>query len=173
MKTNNEWLNDYEEFLGGDIKPPAELTQRVTGKIQKLLNPSSLLVFFKILGIHLSVGFMSLSICHQFGINPFDTDKSLDSLMMQFGGHQLCMFGCGILFVGLSLLAAGLFLKIEDVGALRRTEFFQSLVLGLISLGFFTALGTEIALGIAFLWLFGALIGGVAATETIWRIKRV
>lgn len=171
---DNEWLKDYEEFVNSDGSAiPEHVKMRVFNKIQKLINPSPLLVFLKILGIHLGVGFLSLSICHQFGMNPFNTEKSLADVMMSVGGHHFCMFGCGVLFVSLSLFAAGYFLTIEEVNALKRTEFLQTLVLGVISLGLFAAFGAEIAVGIAALWLIGGLIGGFAATEAVWRLKQV
>ena len=171
---DNEWLKDYEEFVNSDGSAiPEHVKTRVFNKIQKLINPSPLLVFLKILGIHLGVGFLSLSVCHQFGMNPFNTEKSLADVMMSVGGHHFCMFGCGVLFVSLSLFAAGYFLTIEEVNALKRTEFLQTLVLGVISLGLFTAFGAEIAVGIAALWLIGGLIGGFAATEAVWRLKQV
>lgn len=170
----NEWLRDYEDFLKSDGQDvPNDLKNKVFSNIQKLLNPTAMMVFLKILGIHLSVGFLSLSVCHQFGINPFNTEKSLDSLMMSVGGHYFCMFGCGVLFVSLSLFAAGYFLTVEEVNALKRTEFLQTLVLGVISLGLFAAFGAELAFGIAAIWLIGGLIGGFAATEVMWRLKQV
>lgn len=171
---DNEWLQDYEEFINGDgAEVPKEIKDRVYNKIQKLINPNAMIVFLKILGIHIGVGFLSLSVCHQFGMNPFNTEKSLADLMMSFGGHHFCMFGCGVLFVSVSLLAAGYFLTMEEINALKRTEFLQTFVLGLISLGLFAAFGAELAVGIAGIWLLGGLIGGYAATEAVWRLKQV
>lgn len=170
----NEWLRDYEEFINSDGSVvPEDLKNKVFNKIQKLINPSAMMVFLKILGIHLGVGFLSLSVCHQFGMNPFNTERSLADLMMSMGGHHFCMFGCGVLFVSLSLFAAGYFLTIEEVNALKRTELLQALVLGVISLGLFAAFGAELAVGIAAIWLVGGLIGGFAATEAVWRLKQV
>lgn len=173
-KNTENWLKEYQDFLNFDESTiPVQTNTVVIKKINTLLNPSSLVVFFKILGIHLSVGFLSLSICHQFGINPFNTEKSLSDWMMNVAGHQACMIGCGVLFVGLSLLAAGYFLTIEEVNALKRTRSLQTLVLGLISLGLFVVFGAELVASIAGLWLLGGFIGGFAATETVWRLKRV
>ena len=81
------------------------------------------------------------------------------------------MIFCGVLFVSLSLSAAGIFLTIEETKALKRTEFLQALSLGVISLGIFAAVGAELALTFAGLWLLGALIGGFVATEAIWKLK--
>ncbi len=171
---DQEWLKDYQEFIQADgVEVPKSVKGLVAFKIAKLMNPSALMVFFKILGFHLVVGFLSLSVCHQFGINPFNTERSLSDWFMSVGGHQFCMFGCGVLFVGVSLLAAGYFLTIEEVKALKRTEILQTLVLGVISLGLFVAFGAEMAIGIAGLWLLGGFIGGILATQMIWKLKQV
>lgn len=173
MKINNEWLKDYEDFLNNDTQPSTELTQRVVGKIQKLLNPSQFVVFAKILGIHILIGTLSLAICNQFGLNPFNTEFSLSDWFMKMGGHNICMVFCGIFFISLSVLASGILLTLEEVAALRRHEFLQTLTLGVVSLGFLILFGAEVALGIGLLWLAGACLGGIAASETLWRIRRI
>jgi hypothetical protein len=88
-------------------------------------------------------------------------------------GHNACMIFCGFLFVGLSFLSAGYFLSIEEVRALRRTEFLQTFALGVVSLSIFTAFGAHIALILAGLWLLGAFVGGFLATEAVWKLKRI
>ena len=170
---DNEWLKEYEDFLSADNSEiPTQIKDQVFNKIQKLINPNAVIVFLKILGIHVAVGFLSLSVCHQFGMNPFNTEKSLDNFMMSIGGHYFCMFGCGILFVSLGLFAAGYFLTIEEINALKRTEFLQTMSLGVISLGLFAAFGAELAIGIAAVWLLGGLIGGFIATQAVWKLKQ-
>lgn len=171
-KDNKEWLKDYQDFIDSDkTSIPQEVTNGVLSKIQNLLNPSAWSVFFKILGIHLVTGLVSLSFCHQFGLNPFNTKYSLADWFMSVGGHHFCMLGCGVLFVGGGILAAGYFLTVEEIKALKRTEFLQNLSLGLISLGLFAAFGVEMILSIAGLWLLGALIGGFIATTAVYKIK--
>lgn len=171
---NNEWLNDYQDFLNADSSGvPAGLNENVLSKMSALINPSAWVVFFKVLGIHLVTGFLSLSVCHQFGINPFNTEYSLADWFMRVGGYTGCMVGCGLSFISMSLFAAGLLLTAEEVKALKRTEFIQNLSLGLVSLGFFAAVGAELAVGMAGLWLLGSLVGGFFATETIWRLKKL
>ena len=171
---NNEWLKDYEDFLKTDVEGvPQEVSAAVFSKIQKLISPSALVVFLKVLGLHIITGFLSLSICHQFGLNPFNTERSLADWFMEVGGHSFCMLGCGTLFVGVSLLAAGYFLTLEEVRSLKRTEFLQNLSLGLVSLGLFTAFGAQLILSVAGLWLLGGLIGGFVATEAVWRMKKI
>ncbi|MGZ3724824.1 MAG: hypothetical protein ACXWQQ_03460 [Pseudobdellovibrio sp.] len=171
---NTEWLNDYRDFLNAEnFSVPADLSENVLAKVQRLVSPSAWAVFFKLLAVHLVTGVASLSICHQFGMNPFNTQYSLADWFMRVGGHHFCMFCCGLLFVSVSLLTAGYLFTFEEVKALKRTELLQNLSLGLISLGLFTAFGVEFVLSIAGLWLLGALIGGFAATTLVGKLKSV
>jgi len=170
---NQDWLKEYSNFLNAEqINVPHDLTTTVFTKINKLLHPSAVNVFFKILGIHMITGFLSLAICNQFELNPFNTSHSLADVFMDWGGHGFCMLACGTLFISLSILLAGFVLTIEETKALRKTEFLQTLVLGLISIGLFMAVGAEVALTFGGLWMLGGLIGGFAATEILWQIKR-
>lgn len=173
MNPNKDWLNEYSEFIQMETTSiPSSTTAKVFKKIHSLLNPNSFSVFAKILIIHLLTGFLSLSVCNQFGTNPFQTTWSLSDVFMSYGGHHFCMLACGLLFLSISLLAAGLFLTIEEIKSLRKTELLQTLSLSFASLGLFAALGAELILTFAALWMLGALIGGFLATEAIWHFKR-
>lgn len=171
---NQDWLKDYSEFLNADhTNVPTELTANVLANINQLLSPSAISVFSKIFGIHTVTGFLSLAVCNQFGLNPFRTSHSLADIFMNIGGHRFCMMACGTLFISLSIFLAGFFLTIEETRALRKTELLQTLSLGLISLGLFIAVGAEVALSLGTLWMLGGLLGGFAATEMLWKLKKV
>lgn len=170
---NQDWLTDYSEFLNSNqTTVPKDLTTDVLAKMERLLRPSALSVFAKMFFIHLITGFLSFAICHQFELNPFKTSHSLSDLFMDIGGHGFCMVACGVLFISLSIFLAGFFLTIEETKALRRTEFLQILALGIMSLGSFIAVGAEVALTLGGLWIIGGLIGGLTATEILWKVKR-
>jgi hypothetical protein len=168
-----ENLANYEEFLNTEeIEVPRELMQSVLTQIHSLLHPSAWLVFGKLLGIHLVIGFLSLSICHQFDMNPFGTEHSLSDWFMSTWGNSACMISCGVFFVSFSILTAGYFLSAEEFRVMRRTEIIQILALGSLSLIVFYFLGTALALAIAALWLTGALFGGLITTEAMWALRR-
>lgn len=162
---------DYQDFLSSETEVPSELTQIVQMNIFKLLNPSPWVTFTKLLGIHIIVGILSLSVCHQFEINPFNTSFSLSDWFMNMGGHAFCMVACGFVFIVGTIFAAGYFFTIEELKALKKNEFIQTLSLGLISLSLLLAVGAKIALGIALLWLFGGILGGFIATQAVLKIK--
>lgn len=170
---SQSWLKDYSEFLAADHSPvPTELTNQILSKIRQLLYPSAFSVFLKILGIHSITGFFSLAICSQFDLNPFNMSYSLSDVFMNIGGHGFCMIACGVVFISLSIFLAGFFLTFEETKALRKTEFLQTLALGLISISLFMAVGAQVVLTFGGLWVLGALIGGYVATEILWQVKR-
>jgi hypothetical protein len=168
---HKEWIKDYSEFLNsGEVEVPGELNQKTFGNILSLIDPSAWVVFLKLLGIHLIVGFLSLGICHQFDMNPFGTSRSLSDWFMQYG-DSACMIGCGIVFVSFSIGAAGYFLTIEELRALKGTEFLQALALGGTSLAAFALFGAEFAVAVWLMWLLGAVIGGTIAAEVTWKLR--
>jgi len=170
---NRDWLKEYSEFLATEpTTVPTSLTRQVHNEIKKRLSPSPLMVFSKILGLHFITGFFSLAICTQFGLNPFKTSHSLSDIFMNWGGHGFCMVACGVIFISLTVFLAGFLLTIEETKALRRTEFLQIFTLSLISIGLFMALGAEVAFTFGGLWVLGGFIGGFAATEILWQLKR-
>lgn len=173
MTDHKKWLTEYESFLKSeDAVVPKEVSLRVLSKMSELLNPSAWLVFGKVLGVQVLVGFLSLAVCHQFGMNPFGTDQSLDTWFMAMLGHNGCMIACGTLFSGAGVFSATFLLKIEELKALKQTKFLQTLALGTFSLALLIFFGAEIALTVAALWFLGAVIGGVLATEAAWKLRR-
>lgn len=172
-REKNSWLHEYEEFLSADAPVPVSADENIRMKIGALLNPSPWIVFGKILSIHMIVGFLSLSFCHQFALNPFSTAHSLDSWLMNTAGHNVCMIVCGVVFLSVSILASGYFLSLEESRALKENGFPHSFALGLVSLGLFSLFGAELALSLAGLWFLGALVGGFVSAEIVWKLKYV
>lgn len=158
-------MEDFKEFVSSKGEPvPKEISASILNRIHASLNPSAWLVFAKIFSIHIVVGTVSLSICNQFGLNPFNTNFSLSEYFMQFG-HSTCMFLCGILFITSSILLGRIMLKQEEFVVLSRHAPLQVFGLSVFSLVAFIALGAEIVIGIGALWLLGAMLGGVFAAK--------
>lgn len=162
--TEKEWIDDFQEFLKGEaaVVPP-EATANIFSRVRKDLNPPKRRVFAKLLGVHAVSGTLSLAICNQFGLSPFQTGFSLSDYFMTFGS-SVCMFLCGFLFLGLSLFVCRRLLQPEELVVLKRSAALQVFGLSMISLGVFAILGADLAFSIALLWLVGAMLGGVSAT---------
>lgn len=167
--TEQEWLKEFNEFVSAEEIPvPEALSQRILLRTEKLMNPSPWLVFLKLLGIHTVFGTLSLAICNQFGLNPFNTKLSLAEYFMSFG-HSVCMTLCGVIFVGFSVVAAWTLLNREEFMVLRKNGPLQIFSLSFISLATMMILGAEVTLGIGLFWLFGAMLGGIIPT---WSLSK-
>lgn len=171
MKPKDQWLKEFEEFSqinSSSVEvPPSLLT-----KIQKRLFPNPWKVFGKISGIHALVGFLSLGLCTQFGLNPFNTTYSLSDWFMQTAGHSACMVFCGVFFVSMTYLLANMLLNLEEFEAIRKYEWLQVGILSLGSLVAFHFFGGEIVASFGLLWLVGAFIGGILSIEGSYFLRR-
>lgn len=159
--TEKEWLEDFKDFAACEnVIVPEALSNRILLKIKKDLNPSAWLVFAKILAIHSVVGTLSLGICNQFGMNPFNTDISLMNYFMKYG-HTVCMTLCGALFISLSIGFALMLLNKNEILVFKKNSFIQVFCISLLSLATFLILGEEITLSIGVMWLLGGIVGGL------------
>ncbi len=167
----NSWLNDYKEFLENDsnnVHVPASLFTKIKSK----LFPSPWLVFSKIFGIHVVVGSLSLAICNQFGLNPFNTEQSLTDWFMKVGGHNFCMIACGVFFMATTYLLSNFVLSLEELESVKRYEWLHTSFLVMISLSSFYFFGGEIVGLFALLWIIGAALGSFISIEGSYRIRR-
>ena len=165
--TEKEWLEDFRDFVTTkEVAVPEEVSKRILNSIHRDLNPSAWIVFLKLLGIHSIVGTISLAMCDQFGMNPFNTSFSLSQYFMKFG-YSFCMILCGVLFLGLTGIFSQMFLNREEFSVLKKNVFIQTLFLSLFSLTVFIAFGAEIVIGTFILWLIGALFGGVVSIRML------
>ncbi|MCK6597666.1 MAG: hypothetical protein L6Q37_04820 [Bdellovibrionaceae bacterium] len=170
-KEHDEWIKEFNEFCddsSSNIVVPSHLFE----KIRNELFPNPWKVFSKIAIIHGVVGFLSLGICNQFGLNPFNTIYSLSDYFMKTAGHNFCMLACGVLFISTTYLFSNIFLTLEEVESVRKYEWLQLGVLSLASLASFYFFGAELVGTFVGLWLLGAVIGGVLSIELSFKIRQ-
>jgi hypothetical protein len=162
-----EWLKEFDEFISAEkIEAPTDISNKILTNTKNAMNPSSLLVFLKLLGIHSVFGTLSLAICNQFGLNPFNTQLSLSDYFMTFG-HSFCMLLCGVIFVSSSIVGAWVILNRDEFSVLKKNYLIQVCSLSFLSLATFMALGAHVTLSLALLWFVGALVGGAIPTWTL------
>lgn len=170
MKSDKDtWLKEYTEFIQSDR---AHVPSNVFINIKQKLFPNPWIVLGKIFGIHSIVGFLSLAICNQFGLNPFGTDRSLMDWFMNIGGHNFCMVACGVFFMMTTYLLANVILKLEELETIRFHKWLQTGLLGLVSLAAFYFFGAEMVVTFAALWILGAFIGGLVAIEGSYFLRK-
>lgn len=159
-RSENELLHEFREFVKSDSSVPQELSEKILRFVRNDLSPTSFYVFSRILLIHLFVGTLSLAICDQFGVNPFNTSFSLTYYFIK-AGHGVCMTLCGFLFLSLTTGASWLILDTNEFLVLKQNTFLQIFFLSFLSLGFFLLLGAKIIFTAAVFWLTGAVLGGI------------
>ncbi len=168
----NEWLKEFTEF--SNIKSEqVQVPASAYSNLKKRLFPSPWMVFGKVAGVHAIVGSLSLAVCNQFGLNPFNTQQSLTDWFMRIAGHNFCMLLCGVFFMMTTYLLANVVLTLEEVEAVKRYEWLQTGIIGLVSLAAFHFFGAELVGTFMLLWIVGALIGGFISIEGSYRIRRV
>lgn len=167
----NEWLKEFTEFSNvrtDEVQVPASAFEN----LKKRLFPNPWVVFGKVTAIHAVVGFLSLAVCNQFGLNPFQTQQSLTDWFMKIAGHNFCMLLCGLFFMATTYLLANLFLNLEELEAIKRYEWLQTGIIGVVSLAAFYFFGAELVGTFVVLWIVGALVGGFLSIESSYRIRR-
>ncbi len=166
LKTSEDkWIEEFKSFAAQTSEVvPRMVSDQILARITAEMRPSVLKVFAKLLGIHGVVGTLSLAICNQFGLSPFPTHFSLSDYFMRWG-HSVCMFCCGVLFIGLTVLLSQFVLSVEEFKVFSKNSFLQVFTLSVFSLVSFLAFGAEMTLGIALFWLVGALLGGLALSR--------
>lgn len=170
--TEKEFLKEFNEFMNSDhTSVPKEVSEKILQFVHHELNPSAWHVFGKLLAIHFGVGTLSLAVCDQFGMSPFKTGFSLSDYFMRFGATA-CMLICGFLFISLSVLMAWVLLKREELNVFGKNSLIHITGLGVISLLVFWGLGAEVLLQFAFLWLIGAIIGGMIPVFILKKAQR-
>lgn len=168
----DRWLKEFTEFSEIDTNL-VDVPKSIFPRLRAQLFPNPWSVFGKVAVLHVIVGFFSLAICNQFGLNPFQTEQSLTDWFMKMGGHNFCMLLCGTFFMATTYLLANFILTLEELEAVRRHEWLQTGIIGLISLAAFYFFGAELVSAFVALWITGALIGGFLSIEGSYRLRRI
>lgn len=171
FRDKDDWLKEYTEFSQIDADN-IEVPDRTYKSLRARLFPNPWLVFGKVVGVHAVVGYLSLAVCNQFGLNPFQTEQSLTGWFMKTAGHNLCMLLCGVFFMMTTYIIANFWLTLEELESVRSHEWLQSSVIGLISLAAFHFFGADLVTTFALLWIAGALIGGFLTIEGSYQIRK-
>ena len=171
FKNKDQWLEEYSEFAKIDAATNA-VPENVFKALRERLFPNPWFVFGKVAILHGVVGFLSLVVCNQFGLNPFNTEQSLTDLFMRAVGHNLCMLLCGTFFLGSTYLFANLLLTLEELESVQRHSWTHAGSIGMASLGVFYFFGAELVATFAFLWIIGALLGAYLSIEGSYLLRR-
>ena len=147
---------DFEEFMAIEPKSPPPMTSSVLlGRIASELNPKKIIIFLKLAVIQTVSGAVTLLFCPQFGISP----TGMHGLMQLLShlGEKVCMFGCGALFIGTSLLVSSMVLRPEEIRVLRKSPMLFPALLSFLALAVFLCLGSEVFESVTAAWILSVL----------------
>lgn len=166
----DEWMKEYQEYLSTDeLQPPQKITEKIWNRVHQDLNPNLFSVFSKLSLIHAVIGTITLLFCPYSELYSFQS-FNLMSLLMKFG-EQVCMLGCGAVFLGGSALTASLVLRSEEVQLIRKTRVLQLSGVALLSMSIFVCTGLLFLQGLALFWAFGSVLGGLLTLELGWALR--
>lgn len=170
-KHTDNWTKEFSKFLETDpVAVPNEIGAPVLHQVEQDLNPSPWRVFRKAGLIQVVMGFITLLFCPQFGLSLTGIHGIMHVFMRY--GDTACMFGCGLLFAGSSLLVSSIALSPDEVRAFRKHRTLQFALLGLLTMGTFLCLGAEVWETLTLVWLAGYFLGGIASLELGWMARR-
>jgi hypothetical protein len=167
---NNKWINEFSTFMNSEERLPSnEVSNTIIKKVHKDINPTSLKVFSKIGIVQAVIGLITLTFCPQFGFS-LTGNHGITHFMMRFG-ETVCIFGCGIIFIGSSLLVSAFVLSRDEMRVLRSHKILQIGILSLLTLGAFYCFGAQIFEAVTIAWMIGSLAGGIASLELGWSAR--
>lgn len=173
-ESNKEWQSEFNSFMEGESTvPPIRVKELVQGQIFRELNPAPWLINLKMVMVMLVTLPLNLFLCPQFGMGFLEASGFRSVVMpyiMIFGIYG-CMALCGAIFIGTTTLIASFMFRPEDVRTIRNQKLLQFTFLSLLALGSFVCFGADVFFSTGAVWLFGAILGGVASLEVGWRLK--
>jgi hypothetical protein len=158
---------DFDDFSRADeASEPESLPASLRRAVRRDLEPSGTRILVRLSCLHLTLSVVSLSVCHQFGLNPFGTTWSLSDWAMQMAGHTVCMLVCGAVFFGGTVAFMPLVLSSDERRVLWQSvhQYLGTLIFG--SLFAFWLVSAELDFG-------GVLVWSFAAWSTGWLIAAI
>lgn len=168
-KSRFDIQKDFADFVTAGS--PQNVPPHLLTEIKRKLFPNPFKVFFKLLFIQSALGAVSLSVCHQFGVNPFKTSWSLADWFMSRMGHAYCFGACGFVYMAGTLAAVQFFLSLEEVNVIQNKSPLFIVSVMITSLVGFMVLGADVFSILGLIWVMGAGLGSVLSWRFVVRIR--
>lgn len=161
---------EFGKFVNAPVVEPRKaIAEAIFRRVRKDLNPSPIGTFVKMAFIHVLVGCLTLTLCPQFGIGLLPGFGVMD-LLNRFGEH-VCMFGCGLVFLGTSAFVMSLLLSPEEMRHIKGNGVLHFLSLTFLSLGFFAFTSHELSILISAIWTAGSMFGSLILFRLGWKLR--
>ena len=172
-RVDKERGEEFLEFIEAEaVDPPMAVSEKIHKTVGKDLTPLIWKVLFKFGLIQFAVAFMTLLVCPQFeldlGLIKHD-DAHLRALLGEAGYMALC----GAIFLSSGAVMASILLRVEELRAIKKSEYIYLFLASAIALMIFWQLGTTSVLASYAAWFTGAFGGSITGFEIIKRFRLV
>lgn len=166
-------MEEFIKFVEADpVSPKATTDNTIHKMVEKDLNPSIWMVFAKFFGIETAAGLATLLVCPQFNIG-FGSHNELFHSLHSTMPPVLFFIVCGIFFVLLGAVLAGLILSHDEIRKIKKTKYLYYTAYSLTAYIIFVSLGAEVFLISSIAWILGAVAGNFVGFGAITRIKMI
>ncbi|MDT8317079.1 MAG: hypothetical protein RQ824_03675 [bacterium] len=170
-RVNEEWGEEFLEFINAEeVDPPEALSEKVQDEVGRNLTPPIWKILLKFGLIQFAVSFMTLLFCPQFELDLglIKHDDAHSKVLLGEAGYMAL---CGVIFLGSGSLLASMLLRVEELRALKKTEYLYLFLASAVALMIFRQLGSPAIQASYAAWFSGAFGGSAAAFEIIKRLK--
>ena len=171
--TEQEMVRQFADFIECDaIAPSSNIDQAVLRRVAKELKPAAWKVFAKLTLVEAAAGFVTLTICPQFGLG-FGRDNGYLHQLHATTFPALFYLLCGILFVILGATLGGLVLTRHEIRAVSPTSNRYFAGYSLAAYIILLTLGPELFVSASLTWVLGAMLGNFIGYEAVIRLRHV
>lgn len=157
-------MKEYLTFLRSNKETDSPLDLKIQNSISSLQKRDIFFLHLKIIILYIITGFISLSLCPQFGLNPFNRSPELIHMFMSYGTWTCGLF-CGSVFMGVGAVLKFILLGRKDILLLRNIKLINMILMTAFIYGLFMFMGNKnstsfINFSIVFFssWLIGGII---------------
>lgn len=170
---NRQEAQEFAAFLRVEPALPAKTTEEaIFRRVKKSLCPSLTAVLVKLIGINLTAGLVTLTLCPQFGIG-FGAHHLHLHAWHGLAGPFLYNLSCGLFFVIFGAALSGSVLRREEIRVLGKIRYACLIGYAVLAFAIFALLGAEVVLAGALAWLIGAALGNLFGFELGARLRTV
>lgn len=167
MKHNS----DFQDFMENkENTPPRNLDDTIYKIISKDLTPSTSIIFFKLLGLQLILGSLTMLFCPQFELSLTNHYELFHYFHHNFG-DIVCMIICGFIFMGPTGIMASIILSSEEIRTIKFSVPLYYMAITGLSMSLFLSLGASFYFEYATIWAISCVISSTLCFELGRLIK--
>lgn len=150
-----------------------QMEERIIDAVRSKIIPDIKNIFLKIFLVHISVAFVTLSVCPQLGVSSFKTGIDISHFFASFG-EMGCDLFCGFFFTSASIAVSLFFLSRDEIRFIKYKKGYLASVFVLVSIGLLLMFNSKLFVELSILWLVGTLFGVISTIEIgAYILKRI